>query len=67
MPKAAIEVVPHDGKDSIRIDDLVVRLPQGSALVAADDLAISAGSDSWLLMSLKQSRLQDAPDVHEEG
>lgn len=39
----AIEVAPHDGKDSIRIDDLVVRLPQGSALVAADDLAISAG------------------------
>jgi putative ATP-binding cassette transporter len=38
-----IEVTPHDGKDSIRIDDLVVRLPQGSALVAADDLAISAG------------------------
>ncbi|MGZ3281896.1 MAG: ABC transporter ATP-binding protein/permease [Xanthobacteraceae bacterium] len=38
-----IEVAPHDGKDSIRIDDLVVRLPQGSALVAADDLAISAG------------------------
>jgi putative ATP-binding cassette transporter len=38
-----IEVAPHAGKDAIRIEDLVVRLPQGGALVAADDLVISAG------------------------
>ena len=35
--------MPHAGKDAIRIDDLVVRLPQGGALVAADDLVIAAG------------------------
>ena len=38
-----IDVAPHAGKDAIRIEDLVVRLPQGGALVAADDLVISAG------------------------
>lgn len=38
-----IEVAPHAGKDAIRIEDLSVRLPQGGALVAADDLVISAG------------------------
>ena len=38
-----IEVAPHAGKDAIRIEDLVVRLPQGGALVAADELLISAG------------------------
>jgi ABC-type uncharacterized transport system fused permease/ATPase subunit len=38
-----IEVAPHAGKDAIRIEDLVVRLPQGGALVAADDIVISAG------------------------
>ena len=38
-----IDVAPHAGKDAIRIEDLVVRLPQGGALVAADDLLISAG------------------------
>ena len=38
-----IDVAPHPGKDAIRIEDLVVRLPQGGALVAADDLVISAG------------------------
>src|ERR1700716_4351143 len=41
--KPGIEGAPHAGKDAVRIDDLVVRLPQGSALVAADDLVISAG------------------------
>ena len=41
--KPGIEVVSHTGKDAIRIDDLVVRLPQGGALVAADDLVIAAG------------------------
>ena len=38
-----IDVAPHVGKDAIRIEDLVVRLPQGGALVAADELLISAG------------------------
>ena len=38
-----IDVALHAGKDAIRIEDLVVRLPQGGALVAADDLLISAG------------------------
>ena len=38
-----IDVALHAGKDAIRIEDLVVRLPQGGALVAADDLVISAG------------------------
>ena len=41
--KPGIEVVSHTGKDAIRIDDLVVRLPQGGTLVAADDLVIAAG------------------------
>ena len=43
IAKPGIEVAPHTGKDAIRIDDLVVRLPQGGALVAADDLVIAAG------------------------
>ena len=43
IAKPGIEVVPHTGKDAIRIDDLVVRLPQGGALVAADDLVSAAG------------------------
>ena len=43
IAKPGIEVVSHTGKDAIRIDDLVVRLPQGGALVAADDLVIAAG------------------------
>jgi vitamin B12/bleomycin/antimicrobial peptide transport system ATP-binding/permease protein len=43
IAKPGIEVAPHTGKDAIRIDDLVVRLPQGGALVAADDLIIAAG------------------------
>ena len=38
-----IDVALHAGKDAIRIEDLVVRLPQGGALVAADDIVISAG------------------------
>jgi putative ATP-binding cassette transporter len=41
--KPAIEVVAGDGKRSIEIEDLLVRLPQGKALVAADDLTVSAG------------------------
>ena len=38
-----IEVAPHAGKDAIRIEDLVVRLPQGGALVAADDIVDFGG------------------------
>jgi vitamin B12/bleomycin/antimicrobial peptide transport system ATP-binding/permease protein len=41
--KPAIEVVAGEGKHSIEIEDLLVRLPQGTALVAADDLTVSAG------------------------
>jgi vitamin B12/bleomycin/antimicrobial peptide transport system ATP-binding/permease protein len=41
--KPAIEVSVRAGKDRIEIDDLLVRLPQGTALVAADDIVISAG------------------------
>jgi putative ATP-binding cassette transporter len=41
--KPAIEVVAGEGKRSIEIEDLLVRLPQGTALVAADDLTVSAG------------------------
>jgi putative ATP-binding cassette transporter len=41
--KPAIEVVAGEGKRSIEIEDLLVRLPQGKALVAADDLTVSAG------------------------
>ena len=41
--KPAIEVSVRAGEDRIEIDDLLVRLPQGTALVAADDIVISAG------------------------
>jgi vitamin B12/bleomycin/antimicrobial peptide transport system ATP-binding/permease protein len=39
----AIKVAPREGKDRIEIDELLVRLPQGTPLVAADDFTISAG------------------------
>ena len=39
----AIAVSVREGKDRLEIDDLLVRLPQGTALLAASDLAISAG------------------------
>jgi vitamin B12/bleomycin/antimicrobial peptide transport system ATP-binding/permease protein len=39
----AIAVSAREGKDRLEIDDLLVRLPQGTALLAASDLAISAG------------------------
>ena len=39
----AIEVVQRDGKNAVEIDDLLVRLPQGAPLVAADDIAIAQG------------------------
>ena len=39
----AIAVSAREGKDRLELDDLLVRLPQGTALLAASDLAISAG------------------------
>src|SRR5262249_33436320 len=41
--RSAIEVSTREAADRIEIDDLLVRLPQGTALIAVDDLAISAG------------------------
>ena len=41
--KPAIEVSARPGRNSIEIDELTVRLPQGGALVAADDVEISSG------------------------
>jgi vitamin B12/bleomycin/antimicrobial peptide transport system ATP-binding/permease protein len=41
--RPAIEVSTRATADRIEIDDLLVRLPQGTALVAVNDLAISAG------------------------
>jgi putative ATP-binding cassette transporter len=41
--KPAIEVSAREGQDRVEIDDLLVRLPQGTPLVAADGVAISAG------------------------
>src|SRR5262245_37987428 len=39
----AIKVSLREGRDRIEIDDLLVRLPQGTPLVAAGELAITAG------------------------
>jgi vitamin B12/bleomycin/antimicrobial peptide transport system ATP-binding/permease protein len=39
----AIEVAARAGEDKVEIDDLLVRLPQGLPLVAADGVAIAAG------------------------
>ena len=39
----AIAVLVREGKDRLEIDDLLVRLPQGTALLAASHLAIAAG------------------------
>src|SRR5256714_10047975 len=39
----AIAVSAREGKDRLEIDDLLVRLPQGTALLVASDLAISTG------------------------
>ena len=39
----AIEVTTREAADRVEIDDLLVRLPQGAALVAVNDLAISKG------------------------
>jgi vitamin B12/bleomycin/antimicrobial peptide transport system ATP-binding/permease protein len=39
----AIAVWTREGRDRVEIDDLLVRLPQGTPLVAAADIAIAAG------------------------
>ena len=44
----AVEVKPRDDRDAIDIDDLLVRLPNGKPLIAADDIAIRPG-DSVLV------------------
>jgi putative ATP-binding cassette transporter len=41
--KPVIEVVLGDAKGPVKIDDLLVRLPQGTPLVAADDVVVSPG------------------------
>jgi putative ATP-binding cassette transporter len=48
VAKPAIAVVARAGDAGIEIDDLLVRLPKGTALVAADDIVIAAG-DSVLV------------------
>jgi len=48
IAKPAIEVVARAGDDEVEIDDLLVRLPKGTPLVAADDIVIAAG-DSVLV------------------
>jgi len=39
----AITISAREGRDRVEIDDLLVRLPQGTALIAANDIAIAAG------------------------
>src|SRR5262249_43990402 len=39
----AITVSAREGRDRVEIDDLLVRLPEGTALIAANDIAIAAG------------------------
>jgi putative ATP-binding cassette transporter len=39
----AIEVGVRDKRDAVTIEDLLVRLPNGAPLVAADDITIAAG------------------------
>ena len=39
----AITVSAREGRDRVEIDDLLVRLPQGTALIAANNIAIAAG------------------------
>ncbi len=41
--KPAITIAPRAGKDRVEIDDLLIRLPQGTPLVAADDITVAAG------------------------
>jgi putative ATP-binding cassette transporter len=46
---AAIAVRAHDEAKAITIDDLLIRLPNGQPLVAAETLAIEPGGDSVLV------------------
>jgi putative ATP-binding cassette transporter len=39
----AIEVTPGEGKDALTLDGLMVRLPQGAPLIAADDITVRSG------------------------
>ena len=39
----AIAVSTREGRERVEIDDLLVRLPQGTPLVAADEIAVAAG------------------------
>jgi putative ATP-binding cassette transporter len=39
----AIAVAPRTGKEAISVDKLLVRLPEGAPLVAADDIAVEPG------------------------
>jgi vitamin B12/bleomycin/antimicrobial peptide transport system ATP-binding/permease protein len=39
----AITISAREGRDRVEIDDLLVRLPHGTALIAANDIAIAAG------------------------
>jgi vitamin B12/bleomycin/antimicrobial peptide transport system ATP-binding/permease protein len=39
----AIEVAARAGNNEVKIEDLLVRLPKGTPLVAADDIVIAAG------------------------
>jgi putative ATP-binding cassette transporter len=41
--KPGIEVLAGESRSSVEVDDLLVRLPQGMPLVAADDITLSAG------------------------
>jgi putative ATP-binding cassette transporter len=43
VAKPAIEILPRAGDNAIRLEDLLVRLPKGTPLVAADDIVIKAG------------------------
>ncbi len=67
----AIKVSPRESGDRIQIDDLLVRLPQGTALVVADDLMISTGERVLLTGPWSQSDGAAAatvfPDRHARG
>ena len=41
--KPVIELVTVEGIDTVEIDDLLVRLPHGTPLVAADDIVVTRG------------------------
>jgi putative ATP-binding cassette transporter len=47
--KPAVAIVPHDHGKSIVIDDLMVRLPTGTPLVAAENLEVKPGGDTVLV------------------